>query len=234
MASHTSSLRRAIVSFACKSEEIKLKLTLPQKIAISAAIIATCLLVQSLLSLKWGLWGFDVIIAGCLISGAFLGRFYAVGVPLAICVGYYSLSQLGPLKYPFLDLLKIYAFVWSAYILCGVIGRFLKNRLRFSLKFVGELTGVGLVCAIIWGLIVDTGWWWILYPHTLDRLGMVLAFGLPYTLRRMFSQLILIPSLAIPLLVLFKRLAIKVPVKVPVPVLVVARARRKSKSRRVY
>ena len=226
MASSAACIRKILEKLRLAGEA-KVELTTRQKLAIAFAVVVTCLALQLLLFRATGLWGFDALLVGCLLAGAFLGGRYAIAVPITIAACYYSLvTFFGPWKHAITGLLHIYAVCLFAYAVCGLLGKLLKARFRISLGFAAELTGLGIVAAFVWGFIVDTGWWWIMYPHTPYWLAVSYLGGLPYTLRRILSTLILTPALSIPLLVACQRVAVKVPVKAKV--VVVAKLRRRS------
>jgi hypothetical protein len=52
---------------------------------------------------------------------------------------------------------------------------------RFSLKFFGLFTGVGLLATLLFDVWTAFGWWFLFYPHTLSSLLLVYILQIPFT-----------------------------------------------------
>jgi len=160
-----------------------------------------------------GLPNFEIITALTLVSAVFLGRIWALAVPLSII----AITDI------FIGNNSVMFFTWSAFAIIGVIGWFsrsviLKDSSILSLRgaerrsnpeFIAplarsfdnlrmaiiKLTGMGIVASIFFFLYTNFGWWLLsnMYPHNLDGLIQCYIMGLPFFKNNLIGNLIFMP-----------------------------------------
>lgn len=130
-----------------------------------------------------------------LIAGAMLGGFYTFLVPLAII----SISDF------YFGNTSILYFTWSAFMSIGGLGWLLRKRRAFNPRFVGEMTGLGIVASLFFYLYTNFGWWLLtnMYPPTWTGLIQCYIAGLPFLKNQLLGNLFFVP--------LFTSLALMIP-----------------------
>jgi hypothetical protein len=152
----------------------------------------------------------ETVMVTALLAGCMLGGIHSILVPFTIMAvtdayiyGAGAFSTVGLTR-----ILGVTIFTWSGFVMCGLMGRFLKRKVKFSLKFVGKLTGLGMIATLIYQAWVNVGWWYVWYAHTLENLALVFLLALPFTLRQLASSLFLVPSVSAPFLYAYERMVV--------------------------
>ncbi|MDI6887586.1 MAG: hypothetical protein QMC98_02965 [Candidatus Thermoplasmatota archaeon] len=146
----------------------------------------------------------ETVMAVTLLAGCLLGGLYLLIVPLGVMIitdmylYYFHHHIFSGFTWAMIG--GITLFTWSGFALAGLVGYGLKNKASYSLKFVGMLTGAGIGATILYQLWVNFGWWYVLYPHTISNLLLVYALAIPFALRQIFSTIIFVPLLSVPIL----------------------------------
>ena len=136
----------------------------------------------------------ETVLVVCLLAGCMLGGVYTFLVPLLVmAVTDFLIGNNW-----------IFLFTWSGFALVGLLGYFLKNKRRVSLKFAGALFGMGIGATLLYDIWTAFGWWYLMHPHTLDSLRMVYLLQIPFTIKHLISTAIFVPLLALPLLYLYE------------------------------
>jgi hypothetical protein len=177
----------------------------------------------------------ETVLIVSMLAGCLLGGIYMFLIPISVmfatdfCYMYFYGQGLSLTCWQ-----NIFIFTWSGFVLVALVGYLLKEKRRFSLKFFGLFTGVGLLATLLFDVWTAFGWWFLFYPHTLSSLLLVYILQIPFTLRHMFSSFLFSVSLGFPLIYLYEKLTVMVEEKVKIakPVVVLVPKRIKSRRRR--
>lgn len=165
-----------------------------------------------------GIPNFEIITALTLVSAVFLGRAWALVVPLSII----AITDAAIGNSP------VMIFTWSAFAIIGIFGMLFKkyeSRIviarsrqqaatkqslfshitrkiasfplvaRNDSRIVIGLTGVGIISSLFFFLYTNFGWWVMsnMYPRTLDGLIQCYIMGLPFFKNNLIGNLIFVP-----------------------------------------
>lgn len=138
----------------------------------------------------------ETVLAIALLSGIILGGLYCIMVPLAVMLisdwwiytytDYTSTFGIGAI-------IGLTLFTWSGYVMIGLIGRFIKPRIAYTVKGVAVIVGVGLIATLIYDGWTLMGYWLFLTPRTTSSLFTVLLMQIPFTIYHLMSSLIFVP-----------------------------------------
>lgn len=135
-----------------------------------------------------GIPNFEIITALTLVSAVFLGRIWAIVVPLSIIAITDVIIGNSP----------VLVFTWSAFAIIGAFGMLYKSAkpqaLSSKLEIIG-LTGIGIVSSVFFFLYTNFGWWLTsnMYPHTFQGLIQCYIMGLPFFKNNLIGNLIFVP-----------------------------------------
>ncbi len=150
----------------------------------------------------------ETVMAVTLLAGCLLGGLYLLIVPLSVMIitdmylYYFHHHIFSGFTWAMIGGISL--FTWSGFVIAGLVGYGLKNKVKYSVKFVGMLTGIGIGATIIYQLWVNFGWWYVLYPHTMSNLVLVYTLAIPWALRQILSTLIFVPLLSVPILYIWE------------------------------
>ncbi|MCL5095742.1 MAG: hypothetical protein M1575_03385 [Patescibacteria group bacterium] len=127
----------------------------------------------------------EYVTAASLLAGAYLGKKYAILVPLAIMV----------LSDTLIGNTNIFLFTWSAYLVIGLVG---SKYLILNTKYlIPKATGLGIGAALWFFLWTNFGVWaldsWGMYPKTLAGLIESYLMGLPFLKLNLLGNLFFVP-----------------------------------------
>lgn len=127
----------------------------------------------------------EVVTSFSLIAGVMLGGIFTFVVPLSII----AVTDM------YLGNTVILVFTWSAFAIIGVFGFLLKKRKSFNFRFLGEMTGMGIISSLFFYLYTNFGWWLLtgMYSHTLQGLIQCYIMGLPFLKTNLLGNLLFIP-----------------------------------------
>lgn len=124
----------------------------------------------------------EYVTAATLLAGAYLGKRYAVLVPLAIMV----------LTDTLIGNTNIFLFTWSAYLFIGYLS-YLGN-LRGKIV---RAAGAGVIASLFFFFWTNFGVWaldsWGMYPKTIVGLLEAYAMGLPFLKLNLLGNLFFVP-----------------------------------------
>jgi len=124
----------------------------------------------------------EYVTAAALLAGAYLGKKYAILVPLAIMV----------LSDTLIGNTNIFVFTWSAYLLIGCLGYL--GGLRGKII---KATGAGILASLFFFLWTNFGVWaldsWAMYPRTLSGFIQCYIMGLPFLKLNLLGNLFFVP-----------------------------------------
>ena len=156
-----------------------------RKILFAVFIIVFGVIFRIFLNEKIGIPNFEAITALSLLSGSFFGGVFAAVIPFLMI--FFSDLYFGNTS--------VYLFTWSAFILIGIFGTFVKrNKKHYPLK----ITGMGIISVLFFYLFTNFGWWLTsgMYPMTFEGIIQCYIAGLPFLKNQLFSALIFVPSFA--------------------------------------
>ena len=137
---------------------------------------------------------FAVVAVMALLAGCLIGGVYSLIVPA--CIMFLSDLYLGNNS--------ILLFTWSGFAFVGLMGYALKNRVNYSAKFIGALTGMGIGSVLVYDFWTNSGWWYLFYPHTVNGLMLCYIMALPFTVGHLISTSIIVPLVSIPAVYIHK------------------------------
>lgn len=167
-----------------------------KQIPIAIFIILFGVIFRIFLNAKIGIPNFEAVTALSLLSGSFLGGIYTALVPLSIIF----LSDI------YFGNTSILIFTWSAFMVIGIFGWFLRKRKSFNFRFVGQMTGMGIIASLFFYLYTNFGWWLLtnFYPHTWQGLINCYIMGLPFFKTNLLGNLFFVPLFTSLALVVWK------------------------------
>ena len=183
-----------------------------KKIIIAIFIIIFGFAFRVFLNEQIGVPNFEAITALSLVSGSFLGGFFAPLIPLAII--FFSDLYFGNVS--------VHLFTWSAFILIGLFGTFFK---RNSKHYFLKISGGGILSVFFFYLWTNFGWWLTfgMYPMTLGGLASSYIAGLPFLKNQLASVLIFTPASILIFSLIFDNFLIRVAKKHETPLEVLGR-----------
>lgn len=87
---------------------------------------------------------------------------------------------------------RIVLFTYSGFVMIGLVNIFKRDKLReklgkFKLKNAGIAAGLGIGFVLIYDVWTNIGWWYLMYPHTMNSLAAVFTAGIPFMIYHMIS-----------------------------------------------
>jgi hypothetical protein len=70
---------------------------------------------------------------------------------------------------------------------------------QLSLKSIGLTIGIGMVSTLLFDVWTNTGWWYIMYPHSIESLASVFISGVPFMIYHQLSTVFTFLTVAIPM-----------------------------------
>ncbi len=127
----------------------------------------------------------EYVTAASLLAGAYLGRKYAILVPLIIMV----------LSDTLIGNTNIFLFSWSAYLIIGLAGsKYLRPKTK---DLIPKATGLGITAALWFFLWTNFGVWaldsWGMYERNLSGLINSYFMGLPFLKLNLLGNLFFVP-----------------------------------------
>lgn len=178
------------------------------RIFAALLLILTGILGRLFLTNYVGIPNFEIITALTLVSAVFLGRVWAIAVPLSII----AITDV------FIGNSPVLIFTWSAFAIIGVFGMIYKKYesktqkstptllykrmeqcifplCKGGLRGILGITSIGIISSIFFFLYTNFGWWLVsnMYPHTLDGLTQCYIMGLPFFKNNLIGNLIFVP-----------------------------------------
>ena len=154
-----------------------------KKILFAVFVILLGVVFRIFLNKVVGIPNFEAVTALSLVTGSFLGGFYAPFIPLLIIF----LSDL------YFGNTSVYFFTWSAFILIGIFGTIFKRNSKY---YFLKISGGGILSVLFFYLWTNFGWWLTfgMYPMTFKGLIQCYIAGLLFLKNQLISVLIFVPS----------------------------------------
>lgn len=101
---------------------------------------------------------------------------------------------------------RIVLFTYSGFVMIALINVFNKERFKrgfkeIQLKNVGIAAGFGIGFVLIYDVWTNVGWWYLMYPHTVNSLALVFTAGIPFMIYHLISGVVTFVVIALPILV---------------------------------
>lgn len=98
---------------------------------------------------------------------------------------------------------SIVLFTYTGFLIISFF--FLKTRkvshhslTKMTVKSIGLCIGVGMLSTLIYDIWTNAGWWYLMYPHTLETFVSVFLAGIPFMLYHQLSTMFTFLTVAIP------------------------------------
>lgn len=138
----------------------------------------------------------ETVLAIALLSGVILGGLYCIVVPMTVMVisdwWIYTYTNYGS-AFGIKAILGLTLFTWSGYVMIGLMGRFIKPKVAYTVRGVAVVVGVGLIATLIFDFWTVLGFWVFMTPTTQEWLIRVLIMQTPFTIYHLMSSLIFVP-----------------------------------------
>lgn len=146
----------------------------------------------------------ETVLVVAILSGVLLGGVYCIIVPITVMV--ISDLYLYTYNYNYFfgaeKIIGVVFFTWSGFAMAGIIAKSSRKRIICKVKGIAILTGIAVIATIIYDCWTAFGWWYLMYPHTIQNLQYVFSIQIPFTVYHIISTLIFVPLLGTPLIYL--------------------------------
>jgi hypothetical protein len=100
---------------------------------------------------------------------------------------------------------KIIIFTYSGFILISIISiltrkKTLPHLQGIKTKQIALSIGIGVGFTLFYDLWTNIGWWYLMYPHSVETLIAVLAAGIPFMIYHLLSASFTFTIIGLPLL----------------------------------
>jgi hypothetical protein len=151
---------------------------------------------------------FEIIMILTFIAALFIKPYLAFLVPLISMIG--SDLLLGNAIFSGSQLSKIILFTYTGFLLISLFSIFTKkktsSRLRsLGLKSITLSLGVGIGFTLLYDTWTNIGWWFLMYPHTLESLLAVFVAGIPFMIYHLLSATVTFTLIGLPLIVFSRK-----------------------------
>lgn len=171
---------------------------LPKKINMNKVSVATLLVIVGIcgriLLIQYA--NIETVLAIALLSGIILGGFYCILVPFIVMMisdwWIYTFTDYGS-PFGLGAIIGLTFFTWTGYVLIGLLGRFIKPKVTYTVKGVAVVAGTGLIATLIYDLWTLIGYWIFITERTRGSLFRVLTMQIPFTVYHLMSSLIFVP-----------------------------------------
>jgi len=169
-----------------------------KKILFAIFVILFGVVFRLFLNKAVGIPNFEAVTAISLLSGSFLGGFFAPFVSLLIIF----LSDL------YFGNVSVYFFTWSAFILIGIFGIFFKRNSKY---YFLKISGGGILSVLFFYLWTNFGWWLTFKMYPMNFQGLISSYiaGLPFLKNQLASVLIFTPLFSLIFSFVFDKLLVR-------------------------
>ncbi|MFH1013045.1 MAG: DUF4430 domain-containing protein [Thermoplasmatota archaeon] len=148
---------------------------------------------------------FEIIMVLTFLAALFISPTLAFFVPLGSMIG--SDLLLGNPIFIGSQMNKIVLFTYSGFLILSLMNILARNKIRphvqqIKIRTVGLVVGVGLACTICYDVWTNIGWWYLMYPHTIETLASVFFAGIPFMLYHLLSTAVTFIVIGIPVIML--------------------------------
>ncbi|UCE74658.1 MAG: hypothetical protein JSV56_02875 [Methanomassiliicoccales archaeon] len=140
----------------------------------------------------------ETVLAIALLSGILLGGFYFILVPLFVMLisdwWIYTYTDYGS-AFGIEAILGLTVFTWTGYIMVGLLGRYIKPKVAYTVRGVAVVVGYGLIATLIYDIWTAVGFYLFMTPRTSEWLIRVFIMQIPFSIYHIMSSLIFVPLL---------------------------------------
>jgi hypothetical protein len=132
-----------------------------------------------------GIPNLEIVTSLSLIAGVMLGGMFAFFVPFAIIL----ITDI------YFGNTSILLFTWSAFIIIGFLGWFLRRNKDFSFYFISKMTCLGIVSSLFFFFYTNFGWWLLsgMYSYSWHGLIQCYTMALPFLRINLLGNLFFVP-----------------------------------------
>jgi len=164
---------------------------------------------------------FEIIMVLTFISALFIRPHFAFFVPLISMV--LSDIFLGNPVFVGNAMNRIVLFTYSGFLiiaLLSILGKkqWLTGLQSIRLKNIGCAIGLAVGFVLLYDFWTNIGWWYLMYPHSLESLSLVLTAGIPFMIYHLLSGVITFLFIALPV-VSHSSLSVSLPLQKQEPIL---------------
>jgi len=164
---------------------------------------------------------FEIIMVLTFIAALFIRPHFAFFVPLISMV--LSDIFLGNPLFVGNAMNRIVLFTYSGFliiVLLSIIGRkqWITGLESIRLKNMGCAIGLAIGFVLLYDLWTNIGWWYLMYPHSLESLILVLSAGIPFMIYHLLSGVLTFLFIALPV-VSHSSLSVSLPIQKQEPIL---------------
>ena len=144
---------------------------------------------------------FEIIMVLTFLSVIFIRPMLAFLVPLFAMIG--SDLIIGNTIFVGNHMNKIIIFTYTGFLIITMISMLIRkkgtNRLRYlSGSSMSSIIGTGIIFVFIYDLWTNIGWWYLMYPHSLEHLTAVMIASTPFIVYHILSASFTFTFIAIP------------------------------------
>jgi len=149
---------------------------------------------------------FEIIMVLTFLAVLFIRPSMAFLVPLFALIG--SDIILGNTIFVGNHMNKIILFTYTGFLLISLLSTLTRkhNELllrKISGKHMVSIVGMGMVFVILYDIWTNAGWWYLMYPHSLETFVTVFLAGVPFMIYHLLSAAFTFTFIAIPIGYLF-------------------------------
>jgi hypothetical protein len=138
----------------------------------------------------------ETVLAIALLSGIILGGYYCILVPLGVMLisDWYIYSFTDHVSsFGVWSIVGLTFFTWTGFFMVGLLGRFIKPKVAYTVRGVAIIVGYGLIATLIYDVWTLFGYWLFLTPTTSEWFFRILFLQVPFTIYHLMSSLIFVP-----------------------------------------
>lgn len=99
---------------------------------------------------------------------------------------------------------SIVLFTYTGFLIASFVFLRTKDTTHASLKkititSIGLCVGIGMISTLMYDIWTNAGWWYLMYPHTMETFSTVFIAGIPFMLYHQLSTIFTFLTVAIPL-----------------------------------
>jgi len=99
---------------------------------------------------------------------------------------------------------RIVLFTYTGFLIISFIFLKTKNKSHhtlsaINLKSVGLCVGIGMISTLVFDVWTNAGWWYLMFPHTIESFTSVFIAGIPFMIYHQLSTVISFLTVAIPI-----------------------------------
>jgi hypothetical protein len=138
----------------------------------------------------------ETVLAIALLSGIILGGYYCILVPLGVMLisDWYIYSFTDHVSsFGVWAIIGLTFFTWTGYVMIGLLGRFIKPKVAYTVRGVAVIVGFGLIATLIYDAWTMCGYWIFLAGGSQIAFWSILGAQVPFTIYHLMSSLIFVP-----------------------------------------